>query len=39
MLEINRRLYLNEPSNEKSSRYEEIKSVVAEFIKLMRTSL
>jgi N-formylglutamate deformylase len=38
MLEINRRLYLNEPSNEKSSRYEEIKSVVAEFIKLMRTS-
>jgi N-formylglutamate amidohydrolase len=38
MLEINRRLYLNEPSNEKSARYEEIKSVVADFIGLMKMS-
>jgi N-formylglutamate deformylase len=32
MLEINRKLYLNEPTNEKSSGFEEIKSVVASYI-------
>ncbi|MBX9886537.1 MAG: N-formylglutamate amidohydrolase [Flavobacteriaceae bacterium] len=36
MLEINRNLYLNEPSNEKSIRYQEIKQVVQEFLKTMR---
>jgi N-formylglutamate deformylase len=36
MLEINRKLYLNEPSNEKSIRYQEIKQVVQEFLKMIR---
>lgn len=36
MLEINRGLYLKEPSNEKSIRYTEIKRVVQEFIKMIR---
>ena len=32
MLEVNRKLYLNEPSNEKSEKYIETKKVVAGFI-------
>jgi N-formylglutamate deformylase len=36
MLEINRKLYLNEPSNEKSIRYQEIKQVVQEYLKMIR---
>jgi N-formylglutamate deformylase len=36
MLEINRKLYLNEPSNEKSIRYPEIKQVVQEFLNHIR---
>jgi N-formylglutamate deformylase len=36
MLEINRKLYINEPSNEKSTRYPEIKQVVQEFLKMIR---
>lgn len=36
MLEINRGLYLNEPSNEKSIRYPEIKQVVQEYLNVMR---
>lgn len=36
MLEINRRLYLNEPSNEKSVRYHEIKQVVQEYLNVIR---
>lgn len=39
MLEINRSLYLKEPTNEKSERYEEIKRVVSEFIKTVKNSL
>ncbi len=39
MLEINRALYLNEPSNEKSDRYEEIKEVLKGFLEVMRGSL
>lgn len=36
MLEINRKLYLNEPSHAKSIRYQEIKEVVQEFLKTIR---
>jgi N-formylglutamate deformylase len=39
MLEINRALYLNEPSNEKSERYLEIKRITGEFIKTIENSL
>lgn len=39
MLEINRALYLNEPTNEKSGRYAEIKEVTGEFIKALKKSL
>jgi len=39
MLEINRKLYLNEPTNAKSERYLEIKSVIQEFINVMKNSL
>ena len=35
MLEINRALYLNEPTNEKSERYGEIKKVVGEYFKII----
>lgn len=38
MLEINRKLYLNEPSNEKSIRYPEIKQVVQEFLEIIRNA-
>lgn len=36
MLEINRGLYLLEPTNEKSKQYQEIKKVVQEFLNLIR---
>ena len=36
MLEINRRLYLNEPSEEKSIQYEATKHVVQEFLNVIR---
>lgn len=39
MLEINRALYLNEPSNEKSGSYSEIKRVTGEYIKTLKNSL
>lgn len=39
MLEVNRVLYLNEPTNEKSKNYSEIRKVVAEFLKVMKSSL
>ena len=39
MLEINRKLYLNEPTNEKSVRYEEIGKVTKEFILELKKSL
>jgi N-formylglutamate deformylase len=39
MLEINRALYLNEPTNEKSERYHEVKNITGEFIKLIKSSL
>ncbi len=37
MLEINRKLYLNEPTNKKSKDYSKTKDVVQGFINLMRT--
>lgn len=36
MLEINRKLYLDEPTNEKSSQYQKTKQVVHEFLQLLR---
>jgi len=39
MLEINRKLYLKEPTNEKSERYAEIKSVTGDFIRAIKKSL
>lgn len=39
MLEINRALYLKEPSNERSANYTEIKKVTGEFIKSIKTIL
>ena len=39
MLEINRGLYLKEPTNEKTEKYAEIKKVTAEFIKIIKSSL
>ena len=39
MLEINRKLYLNEPSNQKSENYPAIKSITHEFIQVMKDSL
>ncbi len=39
MLEINRALYLNEPSNEKSGNYQEVKKVIGGFLKMIRENL
>ncbi len=39
MLEINRKLYLDEPTNIKSGRYEEIGRVTQEFIQELKNSL
>lgn len=39
MLEINRALYLNEPTNEKSERYLEIKKLVGEYVNVIRENL
>jgi hypothetical protein len=36
MLEVNRKLYLNEPTNEKSSAFEKTKTVVQGFLEIMR---
>lgn len=39
MLEINRALYLNEPTNQKSEHYLEIKKVVGEYVKWIKLGL
>jgi N-formylglutamate deformylase len=39
MLEINRALYLKEPTNEKSGRYAEIKKVVGEYLGSIKNSI
>ena len=36
MLEVNRKLYLNEPSNEKSEKYNETKKIIAGFIGMIK---
>lgn len=38
MLEINRTLYLNEPSNQKSDNYVGIKKLVNEYLKILKTA-
>jgi N-formylglutamate amidohydrolase len=37
MLEVNRRMYLNEPTNEKSNGYKRTKEIVQEYIKLLKS--
>jgi N-formylglutamate deformylase len=39
MLEVNRSLYLDEPTTRKLERYEEIKQVTAEFIRIIKNSI
>ena len=36
MLEVNRKLYLNEPSNEKSNQFDETKQIVKGFIEIIK---
>lgn len=36
MLEVNRRMYLNEPSNEKSEGYKRTKDIVQDYIKMLK---
>lgn len=37
MLEVNRRMYLNEPSNKKSTGFNQTKEVVQEYLDLLRS--
>jgi N-formylglutamate amidohydrolase len=39
MLEINRALYLNEPTNQKSETYSQIKQITGEYIRTIKNSL
>lgn len=39
MLEINRALYLNEPTNQKSETYYQIKQIVSEYIQTIKNSI
>ena len=39
MLEVNRKLYLNEPSNEKSEKYNETKNMIAVFIEMIKNEI
>ena len=39
MLEVNRELYLNEPSNEKSEKYIETKKIIAGFIRMIKNEI
>lgn len=39
MLEINRALYLNEPTNQKSDSYYEIKQIVSEYIRTIKNGV
>jgi hypothetical protein len=36
-LEVNRRMYLNEPTNEKSNGYKRTKEIIQEYIKLLKS--
>jgi N-formylglutamate amidohydrolase len=37
MLEVNRRMYLNEPTNEKSEGYQRTKNIIQEYTKLLKS--
>lgn len=37
MLEVNRRMYMNEPTNEKSQGYQKTKDIVQEYIKILKS--
>jgi N-formylglutamate amidohydrolase len=39
MLEINRALYLNEPTNQKSETYSKIKQIIGEYIRTIKNSM
>jgi N-formylglutamate amidohydrolase len=39
MLEVNRKLYLNEPSNTKSEKYNETKKIIAGFIEMIKNEM
>ena len=39
MLEVNRKLYLNEPSNTKSEKYNETKKIIAGFIEMIKNEI
>ncbi len=39
MLEINRALYLNEPTNQKSDNYDQIKQITGDYIRTIKNSL
>jgi hypothetical protein len=39
MLEINRALYLNEPTNQKSETYYQLKQITSEYIRTIKNSL
>lgn len=39
MLEVNRKLYLKEPTNEKSAGYSEIKALIGDYIRTLRDAL
>ena len=39
MLEVNRKLYLYEHSNEKSEKYNETKKIVAGFIEMIKNEI
>jgi N-formylglutamate deformylase len=39
MLEVNRKLYLNEPSNEKSEKYNETKKIIGGFIEMIKDEI
>jgi N-formylglutamate amidohydrolase len=36
MLEVNRRLYLDEPTNKKSTNFENIKQIITGFLEVIR---
>ncbi len=38
MLEINRYLYLNEPTNQKSEGYEKVKETVSDYIQTLKSN-
>ena len=39
MLEINRALYLNEPTNQKSETYDQIKQIASDYIRAIKNNV